>query len=124
MKKEQIKAIAATILASNAKMPEVFMTWDGQGFSAENRAEAHQGTIDASKKVIQVKRAEKVEAPVEPKADESILDLSVPKLTEALQELTDVDALTALLEAENAKGDAARSTAVKAIKERLEAAQA
>jgi hypothetical protein len=121
MKKAQIKENAATILASNPKMPEVFMTSDGQGFSAENRAEAHQITLGADKKVMHVERAQKVEAPLEPKADQSILDLSVPKLTEALQELTDVDALNALLEAENAKGDAARSTAVKAIQERLAA---
>jgi hypothetical protein len=118
MKKSNIKENAKMILASNPKMAEVFMTSDGQGFTTKGRAEAHQNQLDAKKEVINVKRDEK---PVAPKADESLLDLSVPKLTEALKELSDAEALNQLLADENAKGDDARKGAVNAIEDRLAA---
>lgn len=124
MKTSKIKALAASMLSANPKLEEIFMTSNGQGYTQKNVAESRQNSIDASKKVITFDRSILVaDAPkkaTEP-ASESILDLSVPKLTEALEKVSDVDALTQLLADENAKGDDARSTAIKAIESRLEA---
>lgn len=122
MKKSKIKDIAAQCLAANPSLEAIHMTSDGQGYSRLELAESRQHTIDASKKVISVNRVEKAAAPVQPEGDktDSLVDLSVPKLTEALKDVSDVEQLTVLLAEETDKGEAARSTAIKAIEDRLE----
>lgn len=119
MKKNNIEAIAVAILASNPKLKEVFMTSDGQGFTTEEIAEKHQKTLGEVVAIVSYKAVAKKAAKTE-----SILDLSVAKLTAAIKEEKDVAILTNLLAGENAKGEDVRTSAVKAIQDRLDAISA
>jgi hypothetical protein len=129
MKKSKIKENAALCLAANKTFDKIFMTSNGQGYTDANVAQSRQNSIDASKKVLVFGRDILVEKSTkttetttsnEPQtANTAVLEQSVPKLIEALKTVTDTTALQALLEAEKAKGDDTRSTAVKAIEDRI-----
>lgn len=125
MKKSKIKDTAAQLLAANVGLEVVHMTSDGLGYSRKSIAEANQNSIDASKKIISFGR-DILTAPVTEDttdtedSEPSITDLSVPKLTAALEKVTDAQELEKILESETAKGEDARSTAIEAIEKRIQ----
>lgn len=99
------------IFAQHEGLEEIFMCADDQAFRNEDAATAHAKNCKSTK-VTNYKRPE-VKAV---KAD-SVLDLSVAKLTEALEQITAIEELDKLIADENAK-EAPRKTAVEALEER------
>lgn len=118
MKKNNIQEIAAQILAANTKLKEVFMTSDGQGFSDENIAKGHQGTIDAK---IEVQTFKREVTSGNGSDGGSVVDLSVADLKEAIKDEKNIDVLNDLLDKETAKGEDKRKGALAAIQERIDA---
>lgn len=117
---KKIEENAATILASNPKQPEVFMTSNAQGYWDEDIAENRQANLDGSKKVQKFKRGLKVETTeeVETTAFDGILEKNVNDLKVALKEIKDPVILKELLAVE--KASTARKTALEAIQLQLD----
>ena len=113
--KEQLAEIAEHIFGTNPKIKELHLTSDGQAFTNENAA-INQSKVVGDGEVESFKKAIEAE---EEATGESLLDLSVPKLKEELKKIDSVEQLNQLLEGENAKEEP-RSTAIKAIEDRLE----
>ena len=129
MKNIKIKAKAAQLLACNLELETIYMTSDGLGYSRESIAEANQNGIDASKKVLSFGRDILKDPAGDDTGDDtgagdntetSLLDLSVDKLKAALDKVIEPTELEKLLEAEKAKGNDARSTAIEAIEKRIQ----
>lgn len=105
------------MFAQNPDLETVFVTSDDFGFSKESSADSHAQAL-TNKEVEAFKREQFF--PVE-NTDVDILALSVPKLVKAIADVNDIEQLNALKDAEEAKGETARKSAVEAIQVRIDA---
>lgn len=108
------------MFAQNPEVATVFVTADDFGFTAESRADSHaQSLKDRTIETFTRDQFFPTE-PAEAAEGDDLLALSVPKLIKAISDVSDVEALQALKATEEAKGDAARKTAVEAIQARID----
>ena len=107
------------MFAQNPDINKVHVTADGFGFTAATRADSHAQSL--KDKTVEVFTRDQFfpteDAPV---GDNELAKLSVPKLVKAIAEVNDIEALHAAKDAEEAKGENARKTAVEAIQARID----
>lgn len=107
----------AQMFAQNSDLETVYVTSDDFGFKKESSADSHAQSLP-DPKIETFIRAQFY--PVEAPEGIDLLDLSVPKLTSAIAEETNIDTLQYLIDAEEAKENDARKTAVEALQARLD----
>lgn len=108
--KYQKKAIK--VFEQYPAVKEVFVTSDNQGFLNENRAKLHAKSL----KDKRIRPFTKNSIDVEEKTSR---DLTVREIEEFARDLSDLPVLEEMLAEEKTKGDAARSTAIKALESRI-----
>lgn len=110
------------VFGQNPKLKEAHFTSDGFAFTSKERADGHSKTL-ADPKVQTISRKEGLEG-VKPAKQlvqrSAMLDQGVKKLIVALELIKDIPTLEALKAEETALGKEARTTAIKAIDERIE----
>lgn len=113
------------VFAQHPKAEKLFITSDGQIFTAENKAEAHVPRLEDRKikTVVKTDLITTSQAPETPKT-ESILDLSLKNLEPEIEKIQDVETLVALKAEENDKGEDARKGAIELIEDRIKAINA
>ena len=101
----------AQVFAQNPELDEIFVTSNDFAWRQKSKAESHAATLKDDK--VETFKREKLE-----EKTGSILELSVKPLTEALNQINEVEALEALKE-EEAAMESPRKGALKAIEARI-----